>query len=143
MVSLACSIDYTICPAVALRGAHQKVLFHAVLAHTGNDATNFQGITDSQNMIFHSKVVKVSRRSPSNGVRKISASFPTTLALLVGSNLLTSARHASGKSPFLPLLPLPLAPIRKHQPRHLQRSCSERREEGSIPSTTCLLSPWS
>ena len=33
-------------PAVAFRGAHQKMFFHAVLARTGNDATNFQGITD-------------------------------------------------------------------------------------------------
>ena len=33
-------------PAVAFRGAHQKMFFHAVLAHTGNDATNFQGIAD-------------------------------------------------------------------------------------------------
>ena len=30
----------------AFRGAHQKMFFHAVLAHTGNDATNFLGITD-------------------------------------------------------------------------------------------------
>ena len=33
-------------PAVALRGARQKMFCHAVLAHTGNDATNFQGIAD-------------------------------------------------------------------------------------------------
>ena len=33
-------------PAVALRGAHQKMFPLAVLAHTSNDATNFQGITD-------------------------------------------------------------------------------------------------
>ena len=33
-------------PAVAFRGAHHEMFFHAVLAHTGNDATNFQGITD-------------------------------------------------------------------------------------------------
>ena len=33
-------------PAVAFRGAHQKMFFHAVLAHTSNDATNLQGITD-------------------------------------------------------------------------------------------------
>ena len=33
-------------PAVAFRGGHQEMFFHAVLAHTGNDATNVQGITD-------------------------------------------------------------------------------------------------
>ena len=41
-----------------------------------------------------------SRRSPSNGVRQISASFPTTLALLVGSYLLTNARPNSKPSPL-------------------------------------------
>ena len=50
MVFLACSMDSNLsnkfCSAVALRGAHHKVFFHTVLAHTGNDATNFQGITD-------------------------------------------------------------------------------------------------
>ena len=47
---LACSIDSIsrtkIRPAVALRDAHQKMFLHAVLAHTGKDATSFQGITD-------------------------------------------------------------------------------------------------
>ena len=95
-------------PAVALRGAHQETFFHAVLAHTGNNATKFQGISGRLAaltlvtiMIFLSKVVSASRRSPSNGVRKVSASFPTTLALLVGSYLLTSARQASNPSPSL------------------------------------------
>ena len=50
MVFLACSINSIsrtkIRLAVALRGAHQKMFRHAGLAHTGNDATNFQGITD-------------------------------------------------------------------------------------------------
>ena len=40
------SFSNKIRPGVALRGAHQKMFLHAVLAHTGNDATNFQGITD-------------------------------------------------------------------------------------------------
>ena len=40
------NLSNKICPAVAFRGAHQKMFFHAVLAHSGNDATNFQGITD-------------------------------------------------------------------------------------------------
>ena len=27
-------------------GAHQKMFLHAILAHTSNDATDFQGIND-------------------------------------------------------------------------------------------------
>ena len=50
-------------------------------------------------MTFLLKVVLASRRSPSNGVRKISASFPTTLILLVGSYLLTNTRQTSNPSP--------------------------------------------
>ena len=46
-------------------------------------------------------VVVASRRSPSNDVRKISASFTTTLALLAGTYLLTNARKASNPSPSL------------------------------------------
>ena len=42
--------------------------------------------------------MRASRRSPSNGLRKFSASFPTTLALLVDSYLLTSAHKASNPS---------------------------------------------
>ena len=45
--------------------------------------------------------MRTPRTSTSNGVRKISASFTTTLALLVGSNLLTSAHQASNPSPSL------------------------------------------
>ena len=30
-------------PAVALRGSHQKMFLHVVLAHTRDDATNFSG----------------------------------------------------------------------------------------------------
>ena len=40
-------------------------------------------------------------------MRKVSASFPATLVLLVGSYLLTSARHASNPSPLL-VRPAPL-----------------------------------
>ena len=50
MVILACSdrtnLSNKFRPAVALRGAHQKMFLHAVLAYTSNDATNLQGITD-------------------------------------------------------------------------------------------------
>ena len=56
-------------------------------------------------MTFLSLMVMASRRWPSNEVRKISASFPTTLALLVGSYLLTSARQAWNPSPSLLVSP--------------------------------------
>ena len=48
MVFLACSIDTIsrIKFVLPLRGAHLKMFSHTVLAHTGNDATNLQGITD-------------------------------------------------------------------------------------------------
>ena len=86
-------------PAVTFRGAHQEMFPHTFLART-----NFERITDrlaTLSLVHHDlppEVVRASRKSPSNGVRKISASFPTTLALLVGSNLLTSARQASNPS---------------------------------------------
>ena len=46
------------------------------------------------------KSCNVSKRSPSNAVREISANFPTTLALLVGPHL-TIVRQVSNPSPFL------------------------------------------
>ena len=33
-------------PAVACRGAHQKVFFHTFVAYSSNDATKFKGIAD-------------------------------------------------------------------------------------------------
>ena len=50
MVVLPCPIDSNlsnkICPAVVFCGAHKKMFSHTVLAHSSNDATNVQGITD-------------------------------------------------------------------------------------------------
>ena len=50
MVFLACSIDLTslneICPAVTLGGTQQEMFLHTALAHSSNDTTHFQGVTD-------------------------------------------------------------------------------------------------
>ena len=77
---------------------------HTVLANSSNDATNFQRTTDclaALGFIDHDLPLESgdgTRRSPSNGVRKISESFPITLVLLVGSYLLTNAHQASNPS---------------------------------------------
>ena len=95
MIFLACSIE-----------SISRTKFVAVLAHTGNDATTYQGFTDrlaALSLADHDLPLKSgeSIEEVSNGVRKISAVLPTTLALLVGSYLLTSARQASDPPPPL------------------------------------------
>ena len=93
-------------PVVVFGGTQHKVFPHAALAHSSNDTTNFQRVTDRGSGLhrtrsFSRKVLMASGRSPPNGVPKISSSFTTTLALLVGSYLLTCARQASNHSPSL------------------------------------------